>query len=62
MGLKELSVELRSGSTKNVGELDGAVHCPICGERTLIAIGVKYLCRGRCHRIIETFPDGDGPV
>lgn len=36
--------------------------CPVCGQKKLLPLGVKYLCQGPCDRFYDGFPDGDGPV
>lgn len=58
--LKALKTEL-AGSK---GEMPVAERflCPSCGARSLLPVGVRYLCIGPCDRIIEGFADGDGPV
>jgi IrrE N-terminal-like domain len=61
VGLRALQVELLDAGKAKVSRNDNALLCPACASRTLIPIGVKYLCRGPCDRIYDSFPDGDGP-
>lgn len=61
-GLKALHAELRVANKVVEKGAEDTVQCPVCGHRTLIAIGVKYLCTGPCDRVYDSFPDGDSPT
>jgi hypothetical protein len=61
-GLRALHAELRDAGKAADPLDDNALLCPVCSHQTLIPIGVKYLCRGPCNRVYDSFPDGDGPV
>lgn len=60
-GLKALKTELETGSKGGAPAAEGLL-CPSCGTRSLMPIGIRYLCVGPCDRIIDGFADGDGPV
>lgn len=61
-GLRALHAELRDSERSTDPLAENALLCPVCAHRTLIPIGVKYLCRGPCDRFYDSFPDGDGPA
>lgn len=59
--LKALKTELETGLNGGASIVKGYL-CPSCGTRSLVPIGIRYLCVGPCDRIIDGFANGDGPV
>lgn len=57
--LNRLSAELRGGERK--GPSNVTFLCPGCGKQTLLKLDTKYYCYGECNRVLDAFPDGDGP-
>ena len=61
-GLRALHAELENFGKADDTQTDNTLQCPVCGQRKLLPIGVKYLCQGPCDRVYDGFPDGDDPV
>ena len=59
-GLRALQTELAEAS-RTSAIVSNAMVCPMCGDRSLLPIGVRYLCIGACDRTIDGFADGDSP-
>lgn len=57
---RSLSAELKGTIAKKANS--SVFLCPSCGKETLLKLDVKYYCYGECDRVLDAYPDGDGPA